>query len=88
MSKFGSAHHLTPEQRVSRMTDVRFPNRAALHLDTKLEVEKYMEPRPVNRRESPHLRCGLCDEPFEVGERTVYVDDERCHRACAKDMAA
>jgi hypothetical protein len=33
----------------------------------------------------PHLRCGICDEPFEVGEKVVYVDDERCHRECAAE---
>lgn len=31
------------------------------------------------------LRCGLCDEPFKRGDRTVRVDDERCHRECAED---
>jgi hypothetical protein len=38
----------------------------------------------TNRLHKPHLRCGICDEPFEPGEPTVYVDDERCHAECAE----
>lgn len=40
----------------------------------------------VDRKHSPHLRCGICQEVFEVGERTVYLDDERVHLEC-KDAA-
>lgn len=36
------------------------------------------------RAHRPHLRCGLCDEPIEAGSLTCYVDDERCHIACAR----
>lgn len=32
----------------------------------------------------PSLRCGLCDEPFEVGEKGRLVEDERCHVDCAR----
>lgn len=37
------------------------------------------------RYKRPHLRCGICDEEIEVGEETVYVDDERCHAICAAE---
>lgn len=40
---------------------------------------------PVNRRTAPHLRCGICQEAFEQGDDTVYLDDERCHRDCVED---
>lgn len=39
---------------------------------------------PVNRHTVPHLRCGLCDEPIHGYERTVYLDDERCHVRCVR----
>ena len=41
------------------------------------------KPYRISRQHRPHLRCGLCDEPIEPGEQTVYVDDERCHERCA-----
>jgi hypothetical protein len=34
------------------------------------------------RRTRPFLRCGDCDRPFEPGEPTRYVDDERVHLDC------
>jgi hypothetical protein len=40
---------------------------------------------PLDRRTRPHLRCGICDETFEQGESTRYVDDERVHVHCARD---
>jgi hypothetical protein len=40
------------------------------------------------RHEYPHLRCGICQAPFERGEKTVYLDDERCHRDCAQTERA
>lgn len=42
----------------------------------------------TGRRAMPHTRCGICDEPLDVGERGVYVDDERCHAHCARGADA
>ena len=38
------------------------------------------------RWKRPHLRCGLCDEPFADGEATVYIDDEKCHVDCERAL--
>jgi len=38
------------------------------------------------REARPHLRCGICDEVFEPGADTIYIDDERCHRECAEEL--
>lgn len=41
----------------------------------------------VTRRYAPHQRCGLCQEPFEQGERTTFLDDEKVHHDCAEAAA-
>lgn len=37
-----------------------------------------------NWRRAEQLRCGICDDDFEPGEPTGYVDDERCHVECIR----
>lgn len=31
-------------------------------------------------------RCGICDQEIPQGAKTVRVDGERCHKACAEDQ--
>lgn len=42
---------------------------------------------PIGHARAEQLRCGLCAERFAPGDKTVRVDDERCHRVCAEDYA-
>lgn len=61
------------------------PSRSVIPDDQKVIRQALGLPDPkfyVDRQHSPHLRCGICQEVFEVGERTVYLDDERVHPDC------
>lgn len=53
-------------------------------MDAQRQNEQALAPRPILRRDVPHTRCGICDQPFESGDDAIYVDDERCHLACAR----
>jgi hypothetical protein len=39
----------------------------------------------AGRKHAPHLRCGICDEPFQPNDQTTVCDDEKCHVGCEEE---
>lgn len=52
-------------------------------LDPGNSPRSYTQP---SYRRAPMLRCSICQRPFERGERTVIVADERTCVPCARDF--